>query len=75
MDWVGFERSLISGEPRKLIYCRDAVKKLSRKYHARSLWIWEVIEDEFNLDRGDGALLTQEEMEELESIISDYMAE
>lgn len=60
---------------KKMIYCRDAVKKLDRKYRARSAWIWEVIEDEFNLDRGDGALLTQEECEILEAVVSDYMSE
>lgn len=59
----------------KMIYCRDAVKKLARKHHAKSAWIWEVIEDEFNFDRGDGALLTNEEYETLNTVIAEYMAE
>ena len=58
----------------KYIYARDLVSRLSRKYDARRGYIWDTIEDELNIDKGDGAIIDKEDAEHIESIIADGMA-
>lgn len=50
--------------------CSDAVRTLSRKFDANPIWIWDVLGDQFNMERGWGCLLTVEEARDLESIIA-----
>ena len=48
-------------------YC---VAYLSRKYNANKIWIWETLEEMYNVIKGTNALLTDEEYTELEKYIS-----
>ena len=48
-------------------YC---VSYLSRKYNANKLWIWDTLEEMYNIIKGTNALLTEEEYKDLEQYIS-----
>ena len=52
--------------PRRYIPCFIIVRNLARKHGYNPTWIWDVLDDYFNMRRGEGCLMTQEEAEELE---------
>lgn len=49
-------------------YC---VSYLSRKYSASKAWIWDTLEEMYNIIKGTNALLTEEEYKELEQYIAE----
>lgn len=49
-------------------YC---VSYLSRKYSANKLWIWDTLEEMYNIIKGTNALLTEEECKGLEQYIAE----
>lgn len=53
----------------KMVRACVFVQKMKRKYGARPIWVWDMIEDELNYDKGDGALLDEEEAAYIESLV------
>lgn len=46
-----------------------AVHKLSKKYKVNPAWIWDLLEEEFNIQKGIGGVVNQSEINEIESIV------
>ena len=47
------------------------VAYMKRKYNINPIWVWDLLEEEYNIIKGTGALLTQEEKKEIENIIKE----
>lgn len=47
----------------------DFVTQMSKKYHAKRFWIWEILEDYFNMLKGHGWVMTIDERIKAEDII------
>lgn len=47
----------------------QVVRDLARKHSYNPTWIWDVLDDYFNMRRGEGCLMTREEAEELERML------
>lgn len=45
------------------------VSSLSKKYELNPVWVWEIIEDLFNIIKGTGGQMVQAEIDELEQCI------
>ena len=58
------------GEKMKYKRASYCVSYLSRKYSANKVWIWDTLEEMYNIIKGTNALLTEEEYKELEQYIS-----
>lgn len=54
-------------------YARDMVSYFSRKYGVRTRWLWDILEDNFNFDRGDGHIMDKDEIEYFQSIVEDCL--
>lgn len=54
---------------RHYIACSEVVYKFSRKYSLNKVYLWDVLESEFNILKGLGCLMTQEEIDHFETII------
>lgn len=51
------------------------VQRMKRKYGANPVWVWDMIEENFNYIKGCGALLDPHECEELKGLIEDGLSE
>lgn len=51
----------------------QVVYRLSKKYGCKTSWIWELIEENFNMRKGQGALLDPAEVIQLEEIIEELI--
>ena len=49
----------------------SCVSYLIRKYSANKLWIWDTLEEMYNIIKGTNALLTEEECKGLEQYIAE----
>ena len=54
---------------RHYIPCSEVVQRFSRKYSLNKVYLWDVLEDEFNFLKGLGCLMTQKEADLFEKII------
>ncbi len=53
------------------ISCAVAVSRVAKKYKCNPNWLWDLLEDEFNVIKGHGHLLTSLEFETFWLIVSD----
>lgn len=44
------------------------INRLSRKYFVNSVWLWDVVAENWNYIKGLGCIMTKEEAKELEEI-------
>ena len=51
------------------------VAKLSKKYNANKIWIWDIMEDQYNIIKGLGCVITSEQVKVIEEIIIDGLSE
>lgn len=56
-------------------YARDVVARFARKYNVRRLWLWQVLEDTINCDKGQGYLMDPDEIELFQAEIEELLAE
>ena len=47
----------------------QVVRDLARKHGYNPAWIWDVLDDYFNMRRGEGCLMARDEAEELEQML------
>nr|DAG76640.1 MAG TPA: hypothetical protein [Caudoviricetes sp.] len=47
-----------------------AVSTISKKWEVNPVWVWDLFEEEFNIIKGLGNLVSQDEIDRVESIIS-----
>lgn len=59
----------------KCRFARDVVTQFSRRYHVRTVWLWQVLEDTINCWKGQGYLMDPAEIEEFQDAIENYLAE
>ena len=45
------------------------VAYMKKKYNVNSVWVWDLLEEEFNILKGMSAILTEEEKNAIEEII------
>lgn len=45
------------------------INRIAKKYNVNRAWVWEVAEDEFNIQKGTRYLMTSGEKYELEDMI------
>lgn len=57
------------------IMASDFVHRIVRKYKVRSGWVWELLEDECNIIKGIGYLMTAEQAVTMDAVISDIINE
>lgn len=51
------------------IKASSMVQRLSKKYKVNPVWIWDLLEEEFNIQKGTGGVVNQNEINEIENII------
>lgn len=54
---------------------RAFVQKMKRKYGARPLWVWELLTDQYNIIKGCGWTMTEEEQETIEELVKTGLEE
>lgn len=47
------------------------VSYMKKKYDVNAIWVWDLLEEEFNILKGIGAMLTEEEKNAIEEIIKE----
>ena len=47
------------------------VAYMKKKYNINSVWVWDLLEEEYNIIKGIGCLLNKEEKEKFEKIIKE----
>ena len=57
------------------IMASDFVHRMVRKHNVRSGWVWELLEDECNIIKGIGYLMTAEQAVTMDAVISDIINE
>lgn len=55
----------------KAMPAAQVVARYSRKYKVNKVWLWDVLEEQFNIIKGLGCLMTYEERIEFEDYIRD----
>lgn len=45
------------------------VQDMKRKHGANPIWVWDLLEDEFNIIKGLGCIVLPEEMAHIESLV------
>lgn len=53
----------------------DIVQRISKKYQANRVWIWDVLEEQYNIIKGTGGVLTADEVKVLEEIVKESLEE
>lgn len=56
-------------------FARDVVSQFARRYHVRTVWLWQVLEDTVNCWKGQGYLMDSAEITEFQDAIENYLAE
>ena len=51
------------------------VEKMVRRYGINRPWVWDVLEDEFNIIKGIGCVMDREDMERAEDALIAYIVE
>lgn len=54
---------------KEYIKASDMVHRLSKKYKVNPVYIWDLLGEEFNIQKGIGGVVNQSEINEIESII------
>ena len=47
------------------------VQKMKKKYGARPLWVWDLLAEEYNIIKGYGWELTEEEQKTIEYLVKE----
>jgi len=68
-------KEMMHMKSRKYIPAWQVVRELARKHGYNPAWVWDVLDDYFNMRRGEGCLMTREEAEELEHTLEYIDAE
>lgn len=50
------------------------VSRMKRKYQVNPVWVWDLLEEEYNIIKGLGCVVSREEAEEIEYIIKKEVA-
>lgn len=50
------------------------VARMKRKYQVNPVWVWDLLEEEYNIIKGLGCVVLREEAEEIEYIIRKEVA-
>lgn len=56
---------------KKYISCAQFVAKMKRKYPVNPVWVWDMLEEEFNYIKGLGCVISVEEAKLIEETIKD----
>lgn len=51
------------------------VQKMKRKYGARPLWVWDLLADRYNILKGYGWEITEEEQKTIEELVKTGLEE
>lgn len=51
----------------------QVVARISRKYNANKVWLWDLLEEEYNIIRGTGCLMNLLEIGEFEYMVKTEM--
>lgn len=49
--------------------CRDVVRRFSRKYSLNRAYLWDLLNDEFNIIKGFGCVMTTSQIDIFEETI------
>ena len=53
----------------------QVVSRLSKKYGVNKVWLWDLLEENYNIIKGVGCVMNLLEIEELEYIVKNEMGE
>ena len=53
----------------------EIVSKLARKYDCNPAWLWDLLDNHFNMRKGEAAMLDCEDIEAFKEIIEEYLDE
>ena len=51
----------------------SVVARMARKYDCNKTWIWELLDESFNMRKGEAAVMDQSEIEALKDIIEELI--
>ena len=66
---------MIITEDGKYYKASDVVQRISKKYQANKVWIWDVLEEQYNIIKGTGSMITAEEAKVIEEIVKEGLEE
>lgn len=49
------------------------VSRMKNKYFVNPIWVWDLLEDEFNIIKGLGCVISKEERDTIEQIIKEEL--
>lgn len=55
----------------KYVSAARFVSRMVRKYSVNRCWVWDLLEEEFNIIKGTNGVMNSLEVEEIECIIKD----
>ena len=50
------------------------VSRMKRKYPVNPVWVWDLLEDEYNIIKGTAGIISKDEADEIEYIIKREVA-
>lgn len=53
----------------------NVISALSQKYHCNRVWLWELLDEHFNMRKGEACLMSLGEIEAFRDIIEELLEE